>query len=336
LLACLLLLFEAGSNGASARPTASASASPSAPCSPVYRIAFVTDVGGPAADRDAYRGVTRAAAGLRCATSELISSRLPSDYGTNLQRAALQSDLVIAGSFLLTDAAVSAARANPETHFLVVDAQVPPASLPNLLSLRLRQDESAYLAGALAAMLSKTGIVAGVYGPDGLIDQQQRTAFEHGAAHVSADIRALGAYQPASAGRPYDNPSWGAAQAQAFSSQHADVIFGGEGNTGRGALSGAAAAGRLCIGTDVAGPPDTHAPACLVATTTRSLSSAVDSLVTRIAGGDWSGGVAYAGLDQDAVGLKLFPPGQRPEMERELRVLSDALISGTVSTGTRL
>ena len=93
-------------------------------------------------------------------------------------------DVVIAGSFLLTDAVVEIARANPATHFVLVDPLVSPPDVPNLAVLTFRSDQAAFLAGALAGILTGNGVVAGIYGPAGAIDQANRLGFERGARFV--------------------------------------------------------------------------------------------------------------------------------------------------------
>ena len=327
-------MIQAGATGARPQVTPTGSPAALASCAPAYRVAFVTDVGGLRADQAAYDGVTQAIAKISCGHSELISSLRPSDYRSSFQRAvSLRSNLVIAGSFLLTDAVLDAARANPGTRFILIDPIVAPADLPNLLVIRFRDDQSAFLAGALAAMLTQSGVVAGVYGPAGASDLRQRAAFEHGARFVRRSIQMLGAFQPADDGAPYQNPTWGAAQARVFGSQRADLIFGGAGATGAGALKGAAAAGYLCIGADVPEPPDPRAPSCLVATTTTSITRGVELELLETARGSWVSGKVDLGLREGTVGLDAFGAGLRPEMQRRLQSIVDQLVAGTVTTG---
>ncbi|HEX3629597.1 MAG TPA: BMP family ABC transporter substrate-binding protein [Candidatus Dormibacteraeota bacterium] len=297
-------------------------------------MAFVTDAGGLRADGPAYRGVTQAVGQIGCAKSELISSVRPSDYRRNLQLAAdHHNDLVVAASFLLSDAVVAAAQSNPGIPFLLVDAVVLPAGAPNLTEIAFRRDQAAFLAGALAAMLTRSGVVAGVYGPGGTIDQQQRLAFQRGADYVRPGLRVLGADQPADDGAPYGNPAWGESQARAFAGQKADVIFGAGGGTGAGALAGAAAMGRLCIGVDVIALPAPEDPSCLVANARTSIDRGVDLEVVAAARGSRTTWLVSVGLREGAVGLDSFGPALTPEIQQRLRDIADKLIAGTLFTG---
>ena len=242
-------------------------------------------------------------------------------------------DLVIAGSFLLTDAVIDVARANPATHFLLVDPIVTPPDTPNLAVVKFRDDQAAYLAGALAAIVTQTGVVAGVYGPEGANDKINRSGFEHGAVYVRPGVRVLGAYQPAQDGEPYANPVWGAAQARAFSGQHADVIFGAGGTTGEGALLGATQAGRDCIGAD-SDPSASSAPGCVLASTIKRVDRGVQMMVTQVIAGRWRGGLYALGLAEGAVGLsplrRPLPPGQ----SERLATIADLLATGNLTTGS--
>jgi basic membrane lipoprotein Med (substrate-binding protein (PBP1-ABC) superfamily) len=292
----------------------------------------VADVAGLRSSVDAagWRGVGEALGGIACGHADLALPTHPSDYRRMLQAYAAD-DLVIAGSFLLTDPVIDIARANPGTHFVLVDPLVTPPDIPNLAVLTFRADQAAFLAGALAGMITRTGIVAGVYGPEGMIDKSNRLGFEHGARYVRPGVRVLGAYQPVQDGEPYANPAWGAAQAQAFSRQGADVIFGAGGTTGQGALLGAAQSGVACIGADQAYDP---AVSCWLTSSVKFVDRGVWMTVAEALAGGWRGGLRPLGLSEGAVGLSpLTDPRLTAEVRQRLHVIADLLAAGSLSTG---
>ena len=155
---------------------------------------------------------------------------------------------MVAGSFLLTDAVSAAAANRPTGWFILVDPLVMPAPRPNLAVISFREDQAGFLAGALAAMVSRTGTVGGVYGPEGGAVTRYRRGFETGAASVDPRITVLGIYQPAADGRPFGNTEWGEQAARDWLGRGADVVFGAGGSTGESALLPAAASKRFCIG----------------------------------------------------------------------------------------
>jgi basic membrane protein A len=302
-------------------------------CAQVFRVGFVADVAGldSRADAAGWRGVREGLRGLPCAHADVAVPTHPSDYRPLLQSYA-GYDLVVAGSFLLTDAVLDAARANPGTRFVLVDPMVAPMAPPNLAVLVFRDDQAAYLAGALAGMVTKSGVIAGVYGPGGAADQRNRTGFEHGAAYVRPGVRVLGAYQPAADGLPYANPGWGAAQARAFVRQSADVIFGTGGSTGKGALRGAAQAGSSCIGADDPSP-DPAVSDCLLASAIKHVDRGVALMVADAAAGRWASGIRAVGLVEGAVELA---PVQHELFARQweaLQTIAGKLSAGTLTTG---
>jgi basic membrane protein A and related proteins len=294
----------------------------------MFRVAFVADVAGLRSSVDAagWRGVNQAIATAACVHADLALPARPSEYRRTLQAYA-GYDLVIAGSFLLTDAVLEIARADPGTHFVLVDPIVTPPEVPNLAVLTFRSDQAAFLAGALAAIVTRTGVVAGVYGPDGAMDRSNRLGFERGARYARPGIAVLGAYQPAGSA-PYADPAWGASQARAFVGEQADVIFGAGGTTGQGALLGAAQSGVACVNEDLAASSE---PSCVIATSVKFVDHGVTMTVADAIAGRWQSGVHSLGIAQRAVGLSLGTDLPSNVRERVLTI-ADLLAAGSIST----
>ena len=292
-------------------------------------MGFITDIAGLRSSVDAagWRGLTEVVHTQPCVRADLALPARPSEYRRVLQSYA-GYDLVIAGSFLLTDAVTDVARANPTTHFVLVDPIVGPPDLANLAVLTFRSDQAAFLAGALAAMVTRTGVVAGVYGPDGAMDRTYRLGFEHGARYARPGVRVLGAYQPAG-NAPYADPAWGAAQARAFVGQHADVIFGAGGTTGQGALLAAAQSGVACINEDIAA---SSGPSCVIATSVKFVDRGVKMTVADAIAGEWQSGVHSLGIAERAAGLSLGnDPGLTSEVRERVLAIADLLAAGSIS-----
>ncbi len=324
-----MLLVQAGASGTRPRQEASPTASPA--CAETFRIGFVADVAGLGSSIDAagWRGVNDALREISCVRADLALPSRPSEYRRLLQAHA-GYDLVIAGSFLLADAIVEIAWANPATHFVLVDPIVMPPDVPNLAVLTFRSDQGAFLAGALAAMVTRTGVVAGVYGPQGAIDIANRLGFENGARYVRPSVSVLGAYQPAG-GKPYADPTWGADQARAFVRERADVIFATGGTTGQGALFGATQSGVVCISADIGASSEAS---CSLANSTKDINRGIAMTVAEAIAGQWHGGVRSLGLAQRAVGLSLSAdPRLTSEIRDRLRAISDLLAAGALTTG---
>jgi len=248
-----------------------------------------------------------------------------------------RDDLVIAGSFLLTDAVVAAAADRPAGRFIVIDPLVTPAPGPNLEVISFREDQAGFLAGALAAMVSRTRVLGGVYGPEGGAMTRYRHGFEMGATTIDASIRVLGAYQPAADGRPFGNAEWGQQQALTWLAGGADVIFGAGGSTGEAALLPAAADHRHCVGS---GADEfltfPAARACLLTSAMIHADRAVETAVLSAADGRFASGTRVFGVADGVVGLApfhQFDSTVSAAMRARLSALSEQLSRGEFLEG---
>src|SRR6202171_5068695 len=234
-------------------------------CSKTYNVGLVTDVGklsDKSFNANAWQGVQDAVADpALCVKAKVIESTQPTDYQKNMQLFIDQKyDMVVTVGFLLGDDTLAVAKANPTVKFAIVDNAYtsPPA---NLVGLTFREDQAGFLAGIVAAKMSTTGTIGGVYGLDIPPVHKYRVGYENGAKYAVSSIKTLGVYQPPSGAKSFNDPDWGKQQATAMFCQGADVVFGAGGNTGNGALLAAVQAGKTCVGVDVdqfVSYPDAH------------------------------------------------------------------------------
>src|SRR5690348_1740366 len=122
---------------------------------------MVTDTGG-LNDRSfnaaAWAGMQAASKQNSNIKVDYVQSRAEADYGPNLNGYVQQKcDLVVAVGGLMGDATKAAASAASGTKFAVVDAKI---DLPNVYSMQFDTAQAAFLAGYLAAGMSKSGVVA--------------------------------------------------------------------------------------------------------------------------------------------------------------------------------
>jgi basic membrane protein A len=137
-----------------------------------FRVGFVTDTGGiddKSFNTAQWKGVEQAETELGV-DGQFIQSDEASQYVPNLTEFASQGyDLIIASGFLLGGATAEVAAEYPDLKFSIVDYQYPdPFSVPegvvghaecvpNIMGQIFKTDQAAYLAGYLAAGMSKTG-----------------------------------------------------------------------------------------------------------------------------------------------------------------------------------
>jgi basic membrane lipoprotein Med (substrate-binding protein (PBP1-ABC) superfamily) len=193
----------------------------------------------------AYAGMLRAAEEFALETT-FIETLAATDYENNFATCINEGyDIIVTVGFLITDATAAAAAANPEVFFVGVD-QFHANPLPNLVGLQFREDQGGFLAGAMAAQLSESGVVGGVYGIDIPPVVKFRTGFENGARFINPDIEVLGVNNDS-----FIAPDEGGRDAEQLIGEGAGVILGAGGPAGSGAITLAAQAGTWVIGVDL-------------------------------------------------------------------------------------
>jgi basic membrane protein A len=313
-------------------------------CSKTFKVGFVTDIGklGDKGFNDAgWKGVQDAAADSSlCVQAKYLESQQPTDYTPNIQQFVDQGyNMVVAAGFLLGDDVLKAAKANPNIKFTIVDsADFTDTTAPaNFTGLLFKQDQGAFLVGALAALMTKTNHVGGVYGLDVPAVVQFRKGYENGAHYINPNIKVDGVFHPASA-NAFADPDWGKARAQDELSGGADVIFAAGGATGNGALLAAKEAGKPCIGVDVDQYytyPDVDS--CLVTSSEKHISVAVKSIIADAVKSQWpTGGVLLFDLKNNGVGLAPYHQWDSKvpaDVKAKLQDIETKIANGTLSTG---
>jgi len=125
----------------------------------------VTDTGGvddKGFNQISYKGMQDAEATLGV-TIDLLESTSDADYAPNLQNFADKGcNIIVTVGFLLGDATKAAAEANPDKNYAIVDSAFDPP-IANARGLVFATDQPSFMAGYLAAGMTKTGVV-GTFG----------------------------------------------------------------------------------------------------------------------------------------------------------------------------
>jgi basic membrane protein A and related proteins len=339
LLAASITILAVGACGGGS------SATPASTCSKTFKVGLVTDV-GKLSDKsfnfDSYKGVQDAQADSSlCVQGKAIESSTPDDYPKNITQFVNQNyDMIIGVGFNLGDAVTAAAKASPNIKFVLVDAfdfadKTPPA---NLVGLLFQEDQPGFLAGALAALVSKTGtigVVAGLQTVPPVVRYVE--GYANGAAYAKAGTKVLKIYQPESGAKDFNDPDWGKQQGQTFISQGADVIFGAGGQTGNGALLAAKDAGKFCVGVDVdqfVSYPDVAS--CLITSAEKHLDLAVKQAVTDLTKGTLKGGIVSFNIQNDGIGLAPYHDNSSKisaDIQAKVADIQAKLKSGAITTG---
>ncbi|MBI3362196.1 MAG: BMP family ABC transporter substrate-binding protein [Chloroflexi bacterium] len=188
---------------------------------------------------------TRSAAEANGAEFAFRETSSPRDIEPAIESLATEgfTHIVVAGP-LGADATALVAAGNPSLTFSVVNYSFDPA-IPNVQGLIFREDQSAYLAGALAGMFSRSKIVGVVAGRDVPRVRKYRNGFERGVNAVCPACAAIGVYVNSASDR-----AGGTMAAKRQIAAGADIIFGVDGETGEAAIVLAARQGFYVIGAE--------------------------------------------------------------------------------------
>jgi basic membrane protein A len=223
----------------------------------VLKVGLVTDIGkvdDKSFNESAWNGAKKGAADVK-GESKYVETQNPNDYKKNIQQFISEKyDIIVTVGFLLGEATIEAAKANPTVKFIGVD-QFQEKPVENLAGLIFEEDKAGYMVGALAALYSKSGKVGAVLATD-VVPPVWRfgEGFRAGAQanRPGIDIQIV-YHSDVGPEKTFDDPEWGKATALSMIDKGVDVIFGAGGKTGNGALYGVADRkdkGVVAIGVD--------------------------------------------------------------------------------------
>lgn len=160
-------------------------------------------------------------------------------------------DLIVTVGISMDEDTRLAADEWPGAAFIGVD-QPAGESRPNLATITFPEDQGGFLAGALAAFVTKTGKVAALCEVESLPSMWRYCeGFRVGVRYANRDLRARVLYKDESAvGELFKDPKWGEEQALFMLDGGVDILFAAGGETARAALETAAARRVYVIGAE--------------------------------------------------------------------------------------
>lgn len=307
----------------------------------------VTDTGGvddKSFNQTAWKGVEDAQRDLGI-EGKVLESNVETDYQPNINSFIQQKcDLIITVGFLLGDATKAAAEANPGVKFSIVDYAYDPV-VPNILGQVFSTDQAAFLAGYLAAGVTKSGVV----GTFGGINIPTVTVFMDGFYYgvqyhnkqKGTDVKVLG-WDPVAKEGLFTNNFNSLADGREFAKnlhdEGADIIMPVAGPVGQGssALASELGASQLkIIGVDVDwyDTVPEHKSVFLTSVMKRMDTTTVDA-IKQAMNGTFKGGVTVGTLANDGVAIAPFHDNDAsvpPSLKSELDTIRQGIIDGTIS-----
>lgn len=308
------------------------------------KVCLVTS--GPAQDGSynqiVYDGVTKAAAAAKwtMATTEVMDGQETAAFAS-LGKGGCE--LIIEPGFPLADSIAMLATDHPTQKIQILDFDFDPP-FANVWSENYASDQASFLAGYLAASVSKTGKV-GVFGG---LQIPPVTLFMDGFAlgvayynqQKSKQVLVLGwdvASQMGTFIDDFGDEQKGQDAATGLLDNGADIVFPVAGGAGFGAIPAVKAhAGSLVIGVDADWALESPGDAAVILTSVlKRLDVSVDKAIRATDMGQFAGGPHVGGLADDSVQLAPFHAQEAnvpAAVQTELTQLRTAILGGTVKT----
>ena len=295
------------------------------------KVGMVLDVGGP--DDKSFNATAKA--GLDKAKAELgidggskfAISATSADYLGNLtQLADAGFNPVFAVGYNLRDAMESAAKQFPGTKFVLIDADAP--ALPNCSSLSFKEEQGSFLAGFLAASVSKTKTIGFVGGKDIPLIRKFLSGYTAGAKTANPNAKVLSTYTD-----NWEDVNAGKNQADQQFANGADIIYQAAGKAGLGVIKAAQekGAGYYAIGVD--SNQDDVAPGFVLTSMVKRLDVAVYDAIKQTQAEQFQAGSHTFDLKADGVALTDFKYTRKnipPDALKRLDALTQRIKDGKV------
>jgi len=333
---------------------------PTEPPTPAFKVGQVTDLGGiddKSFNASAWKGAEDAIADLGI-EAKYLESQQQSDYAKNIQQYLDEgTDLIVTVGFLLGVDTAKFAIANPDQKFAIVDYAYPDCwpganvgvecgtdqDLANVRGLMFQTDQAAFMAGYLAAGMTKTGKVA-TYGglpiPTVTIFMK---GFEAGVKYYNQQkgtaVEVLGWNSATSEGvfaNGFESTDDGRQLATSFMEEGADIILPVAGQVGLGSAAVCKETGScMVIGVDadwVETAPEYKE--VVLTSVLKLIDVAVYNTIKDAVEGKFTGGtVTYTIADGgvDIAPFHDFDAAVSAELKAELEAIKAALIDGSLT-----
>ena len=231
--------------------------------------------------------------------------------------------LIICVGSTQTEALARVADSFPRQRFALIDSSLE--GKPNVASYLFRDAESSFLAGALAAMVTRTNQIGFTGGMDIPVIQGFLGGYQAGAKYINPRCQVLVSYVDS-----WSDPAKAKALAFIQYDQGADVIFGVAGGSSLGVIEAAKERGQYAIGVD--GDQRYLAPDNVLVSVLKNVEVAAYSAIRQNFQGNFSQGTHSLGLKENGIGLSLDNslPLVTEEMKDKILEISKKIITGEI------
>lgn len=245
----------------------------------------------------AHQGIEKAKAKYDIRVSIRENTQFAEIEETMLSYARDGYDVVIGHGFQFAEPAMKIHKQFPKTWFIVNTAKV--AAPPNLASFDNRWGDAGYVAGAVAAIVSRKGMIGHVGGIPVPVIKEYNEGFGRGAKHVRKDVKVLSAYVGS-----FSDVAKGKEITTSMIENGADVVTSTGNENVLGTIQAAKEASVMAIGTAF----DAHgiAPGTVVTTALINMDRNIDLAIGKVVDRSIEPKNYLLGFSEDGVGLAPF------------------------------
>lgn len=259
----------------------------------------------------------------------------PSLYYPSLTTAAQWADVIFVISYGFEEELKEIAMKFPNKIWVNIDTVVQDEK-GIISSIDYREEEGAFLAGAVAAMvttmtqlpgINPQKIIGAVGGDDDIVIRSFVHGYEQGAKYIDSEVQVRVIYVGT-----WDDPAKGKQAALQLYAQGADVVFQIAALTGFGVLQAAQEVGKYAIGVDSNQNP--LVPGHVITSDLKEVGQSIYKIFKMIMDGTFEKGKVYSfGVKEGIVGLavddytkKILPP----ETVDKILKLQEMVANGTI------
>ncbi|MFZ5827372.1 MAG: BMP family ABC transporter substrate-binding protein [Bacillota bacterium] len=260
-----------------------------------------------------------------------------------------QWDVIIVGTWQMTEALEKVAPQNPDKKYIIFDTAVDysKAKLDNVYSILYKQNEGSYLAGALAAMVTSSKlplanqdkkVIGFLGGMDIPVINDFLVGYIQGAKDVDPGVKVAVSYVG-----DFANPAKGKEMALAQYRMGADIGFNVAGETGLGQLDAAKEMNRYALGVDsdqaeLFKSSDPKKAELILTSMLKRVDNSLFRAISLHKEGKLKFGAAETlGLKEEAVGLAendFYKKSVPDDMKKKLGELKQKILKGEIKVDT--
>ncbi len=317
----LLLISACGSSGSTSGSTSAAASAPNASLSAV--LVSIQPVNDQGVMQSFVSGFQTAAQTYHYSSARIIVLNDPSTYVSTLQTVASRYKLVIATFPPMIQAVSTVAPQFPNTHFVLLDAQIP-TPLPNVQTLFFFENQSSFLSGVVAGLMTKTDKVGFLGGVVQDVINRYLIGFYYGVKYVNPKASVCWSYVG-----NLENPALGDQDALALYNKGIDILHAATAGSETGVYQASEQTHKFLIGADVNILP--LDPAYGLTASGPAFNGAAEVLLKQQATGTFAAGTHQYGLQDGAVRILPFSQQVPASVQAKVAQVQALIVSGKLA-----